>query len=117
MLTKVQTMDKTPKKNRRKIIIEGVTEEGKTFRPSDWAERVSGNLSTFKNHRIYYSPLLKPSYKGGNRCLVLDPLLKESNPTLFEHILEFAKHNKLKIGEKEENNKHHDQGETKHEKE
>ena len=38
--------DKKPKK----IIIEGVTTEGKKFRPSDWAERMSGSLSTFKNH-------------------------------------------------------------------
>jgi hypothetical protein len=85
------------KPKKPKIIIEGVTAEGKTFRPSDWAERVSGNLSTFKNHRIYYSPLLKPSYQGGNRCVILDPELKETNPELYHHILNFAKSNKLKI--------------------
>ena len=85
-----------------KIIIEGVTEEGKTFRPSDWAERVSGNLSTFKNHRIYYSPLLRPSYKDGNRCVILDPALKETNPKLYEYILNFAKANKLKICDENE---------------
>lgn len=96
-------MDKKPKKKKRKIIIEGITEEGKVFRPRDWAERVSGNLSTFKNHRIYYSPLLIPSYKGGNRCIVLDPELKETNPTLYEHILDFAKDNNLKMGENEDN--------------
>lgn len=80
-----------------KIIIEGVTEDGRKFRPSDWAERVSGNLSTFKNHRIYYSPLLHPSFKEGARCVVLDPSLKDSNPALYEHILNFARKNKLKI--------------------
>ena len=95
----------TDEKKPSKIIIEGVTEEGETFRPSDWAERVSGNLSTFKNHRIYYSPLLRPSYRGGNRCVVLDEKLKETNPELYKHILDFAKQNKLKIcGEDEENN-------------
>lgn len=109
-------MDKKPKKKKRKIIIEGVTEEGTIFRPRDWAERVSGNLSTFKNHRIYYSPLLRPSYKGGNRCIVLDPALKESNPTLYEHILDFAKDNKLKVGEKEEENHRLEDGEQENEK-
>ena len=80
-----------------KIIIEGVTESGETFRPSDWAERMSGNLSTFERHRIKYSPLLQPSTKNGHRCVVLDPKLKESNPELYQSILQFAKSNQLKI--------------------
>lgn len=96
----------TDEKKPKKIVIEGVTTEGKKFRPSDWAERMSGSLSTFKNHRIYYSPLLRPSYKGGNRCVVLDPSLEKTNPELYEHILEFARQNKLKIcGEEDEDDK------------
>lgn len=91
------------KKKPKRIIIEGVTEEGQKFRPSDWAERVSGQLSTFKNHRIYYSPMLRPSTKSGNRCVVLDEKLKETNPTLYNQILNFAKTNRLKIcGEDDE---------------
>jgi hypothetical protein len=85
-----------------KIIITGVTEDGEQFRPSDWAERVSGTLSTFRNHRIYYSPLLKPTVQNETKCVVLDKSLKESNPKLYEHILEFARENKLKICGEEE---------------
>lgn len=80
-----------------KIIIEGVTESGEQFRPSDWAERMSGQLSTFHKHRIKYSPLLQPSMKNGHKCVILDPNLKESNPELYESILKFAKSNQLKI--------------------
>lgn len=80
-----------------KIIIEGVTESGETFRPSNWADRMSGQLSTFRKHRIKYSPLLKPSMKDGHKCVVLDPNLKESNPELYDSILNFAKTNNLKI--------------------
>lgn len=80
-----------------KIIIEGVTDTGETFRPADWAERMSGQLSTFHKRRIHYSPLLQPSMKDGRKCVLLDPTLKESNPELYESILEFAKKNKLKI--------------------
>lgn len=87
----------SPQTPQPKIIIEGVTEKGEKFRPSDWAERVTGNLSTFKNHRIYYSPMLRPSYKEGNRCVILDPELKNTHPALYQHILDFAKSNKLKI--------------------
>ena len=92
--------DNTQKPNEpKKIIIEGVTEEGKQFRPSDWAERMSGSLCTFRNHRIVYSPLLQPMVKGGNKCVLLDPALKETNPELYESILEFAHTNKLKVDE------------------
>ncbi len=80
-----------------KIVIEGITADGKQFRPSDWAERMSGALSTFVDHRIHYSPLLKPSFKNGNKCVIVSPELKESNPKLYQHVLEFAKENNLKI--------------------
>ena len=86
----------------KKIVIQGITESGEQFRPSDWAERVSGNLSTFRNHRIYYSPLLQPTIKDGNKCILLDPSLQESNPILYQSILDFAHENKLKICNEEE---------------
>ena len=80
------------------IIIEGVTEEGDQFRPSDWAERVSGPLATFHNQRIIYSPLLKPGVKDGNKCVYVNEELKTKNPELYEELLNFAKKNKLKVG-------------------
>lgn len=85
-----------------KIIIEGVTQSGETFRPSDWAERMSGRLSTFHKHRIKYSPLLQPSTKDGHKCVLLDPKLKESNPQLYQSILDFANNNQLKICREDE---------------
>lgn len=87
-----------------KIVIEGVTHQGKVFRPSNWAERMSGTMATFANRRIRYSPLLQPSInEEGYKCIVLDPALKESNPKLYHTILGFARNNDLKIcGEEEE---------------
>lgn len=90
-------------KKSKKIVIEGVTKEGKQFRPSDWAERMSGTLATFRNHRIYYSPLLQPSVnKEGYKCILLDPSLKTSNPALYQSILEFAQINNLNICQDQE---------------
>lgn len=88
----------------KKIVIEGITTQGKTFRPSDWAERMSGTMASFKNSRIHYSPLLQPSVNHeGYKCVLLDPKLKESSPQVYQSILEFAKANHLKIcGEDEE---------------
>lgn len=82
----------------KKIVIEGVTQQGKPFRPSDWAERMSGTLASFKNSRIHYSPLLQPSVNHeGYKCVLLDPKLKESSPQVYQAILDFAKTNNLKI--------------------
>ena len=86
----------------KKIIIQGVTQDGKQFRPSDWAERMSGNLSTFRNRRILYSPMLQPIVKDGLKCVQLDPSLRESNPELYESILEFAQSNDLKVDKGDE---------------
>jgi len=84
--------------DKKKIIIEGVTNEGKQFRPSDWADRMSGQLATVRNRRIVYSPLLQPSVNSeGYKCVVLDPALKQSNPVLYDAILKFAESNNLKI--------------------
>lgn len=92
------------KPKNKPIIIEGVTTQGKEFRPSDWAERMSGSLASFKNSRIHYSPLLQPSINHeGYKCVLLDPKLKESSPQVYQSILDFAKANNLKIcGDKEE---------------
>ena len=82
----------------KKIVIEGVTRQGKTFRPSDWAQRMSGSLASFKNNRIYYSPLLQPSVNSeGYHCILLDPKLKESSPQMYQSILDFAQNNNLRI--------------------
>ena len=89
-------------KESEKIIIQGVTEDGEKFRPSDWAERMSGQLSTLKKRRIQYSPLLKPTVQDGHKCVVLDPKLRESNPRLYDSIMEFAKTNHLKICKNED---------------
>ncbi len=80
-----------------KIIIQGITQSGEVFRPSDWAERMSGGLSTFHKHRMRYSPLLQPSTHEGNKCILLDPELKNLNPELYQSVLDFAENNNLQI--------------------
>ena len=82
----------------KKIIIEGITENGRKFRPSDWAERMSGALSTFgRDHRIQYSPLLQPMTVKGVKCVAVDPRLKESAPEMFAYIMRWANANHLNV--------------------
>lgn len=85
-------------KKNKCILIEGITQKGKRFRPSDWAERISGRLATFKNRRIHYSPMLQPTInKDGLKCIQIDPRLEEFKPELYQSLIKFAKNNELKL--------------------
>lgn len=83
-----------------KIIIEGVTEDGRAFRPSDWIERISGSLSTFgADRRIRYSRYLQPQMLEGKKCLAVDPGLRETNPAAFKFLMDFARGNRLRVND------------------
>jgi hypothetical protein len=96
-------MSSDPKKPQKKIIIEGVTDKGESFRPADWAERMSGSLSTFRDRRVIYSPLLQPAVRNGQKCVVVDQELAETHPELYKYVLSFAEENHLKMQEEGEN--------------
>lgn len=81
-----------------KIIIKGMTEDGRKFRPSDWAERMCGALCTFgRDHRINYSPLLHPTTIDGIKCIEVDVRVEENNPEMFSYIMGFARSNQLSV--------------------
>jgi len=88
----------------KKIVIEGITHNGRTFRPSDWAERMSGALSTFgRDHRIQYSPMMQPMTLNGIKCISIDPSMEESYPEMFSYIMQWVDANHLKIIEVDSN--------------
>lgn len=79
----------------KKTIIEGITEDGERFRPSNWAEMMAGTL---QDGRLKYSPLLKPIMNAeGYSCVSIDHSLKDTDPQLYNHILRFAAMNRLRI--------------------
>ena len=88
----------------KRIIIEGTTQGGRKFRPSDWAERMSGALSTFgPDQRIRYSPLLQPTTINGIKCIVIDPGMQDQFPEMYAYIMGWANKNELVVSEKEVN--------------
>src|SRR5260221_11935354 len=79
------------------FIIQGVTLDGKPFRPSDWAERLCGVMSAFGgDHRMQYSPFVHPVTASGGRCVVVDVRLEEIEPMAYRFLMGFAKDNELK---------------------
>ena len=79
------------------FVIQGVTLDGKSFRPSDWAERLCGVMSAFgADNRMQYSPYVHPVTAAGIRCVVVDVRLEEIEPMAYRFLLSFAKENELK---------------------
>ena len=80
------------------FVIQGVTLEGKPFRPSDWAERLCGVMSAFGgDHRMQYSPFVHPVSANGVRCVVVDTRLESIEPMAYRFLLSFAKDNELQV--------------------
>jgi hypothetical protein len=84
----------------RDIIIKGITLAGKPFRPGDWAERLSGVLSSFGvDNRMSYSPYVRPITLNGVKCVAVDKALKEIEPQGFRFLMGFAQDNELQVAE------------------
>ncbi|WP_029407764.1 DUF3579 domain-containing protein [Thiomicrorhabdus sp. Milos-T2] len=80
-----------------KYIIQGVTEDGRKFRPSDWIDRISSMGATYEMQRLVYSDMLHPELYDGQKCLIIDMALEEKNPGMFQYVMNFVKSNKLQM--------------------
>ncbi|UOP04313.1 GNAT family N-acetyltransferase [Conchiformibius kuhniae] len=84
--------------NPEEIIIHGTTGKGKVFRPSDWAERLCGILSSFnKDNRLSYHEWVRPVLLDKIRCVAIAPKLEEINPGMFRFLMDFANDNNLRV--------------------
>ncbi|QEY24149.1 GNAT family N-acetyltransferase [Neisseria animalis] len=84
--------------NPYEVVIHGTTNKGKVFRPSDWAERLCGILSSFdKNNRLSYSQWVRPILVDKVRCVAVDKKLEADNPAMFRFLMDFAADNDLRV--------------------
>jgi len=96
-----------PSAKPREFIIQGVTLEGRTFRPSDWAERLASAMSCFRPEGsvggigafIGYSPLCVPTVVGSVKCVIVNEALKAVEPMAWDFVMNFARDNQLQLGE------------------
>jgi hypothetical protein len=93
--------NKTPAKE---FIILGLTQEGKQFRPSDWAERLCGVMSRFRppgtagrHAHLQYSPYVFPTLIDGVRSVAVNGALRDLEPLAYHFVVNFAKDNNLQI--------------------
>lgn len=80
------------------VVIRGVTTHGRTFRPSDWAERLASVASHVgRDNRLNYSPSVRPVTRDGIRCVVINLALELEDFRLYRFLLDFAKQNDLEV--------------------
>lgn len=88
----------------REFFIQGVTSDGKPFRPSDWAERLCGVMACFRpegsggpHAHLRYSPYVRPTLLAGIKSVVVNEDLRSIEPLAYHFVLDFAKDNDLQI--------------------
>ncbi len=94
-----------PLSQAKEVFIQGITKDGKTFRPSDWAERLAGVMSQFRpdggggDSHLSYSPWCLPTNLGQIKCVVVHPDLRDAEPMAWDFVMNFAKDNGLVVTE------------------
>jgi len=93
----------------REFFIQGITLAGKPFRPSDWAERLAGALSSFRpktaqfgagiGAHIGYSPFCVPRVIDGTKCVIVSEALRDLEPMAWDFVMHFARDNELQVVE------------------
>jgi hypothetical protein len=96
--------DHSRKPPAREFFIQGITHDGRPFRPSDWAERLCGVMSQFRpegararHAHLQYSPYVRPTILGGVKSVVVNEELRKLEPLAYHFVLDFAKDNNLQI--------------------
>lgn len=86
------------------FFIQGLTSDGRQFRPSDWAERLCGVMSCFRpegsggpHAHLRYSPYVRPTVLGGVKSVIVNEGLREIEPLAYHFVINFAKDNDLQI--------------------
>ncbi len=85
------------------FVILGLTLDGKTFRPTDWAERLAGVMSQFRpggpqpGSHLGYSPWCVPGVREGTKCVVVHHDLRDEEVLAWDFCVNFARDNELQV--------------------
>ena len=89
----------------KEVFILGQTRDGRTFRPSDWAERLAGVMSSYRpggahpGSHLSYSPWCIPTVIDGVKAVVVNSELRNLEPMAWDFVMNFAKDNNLQVAE------------------
>ena len=87
----------------KEVFILGITQAGRVFRPSDWAERLAGVMSQFRpggpqpGSHLGYSPWCVPTAFGDVKCVIVNRDLRGYEVMAWDFCMNFAKDNDLQV--------------------
>lgn len=99
--------DPMSSRSAREVFIQGITQDGRAFRPSDWSERLAGAMSSFRpggtrggiGRHIGYSPYCVPRVINGVKCVIVNEALRDLEPMAWDFVMNFARDNGLQVTE------------------
>ena len=82
----------------------GKTNDGKRFRPSDWAERLCGVMSAYQpgsaiGRHLTYFPWVMPAQLDGVKCVKVNARIYGHEPLAYRFLRKFAADNDLVVVE------------------
>lgn len=87
----------------RSFVILGQTAPGRTFRPSDWADRICGVMAAYRpgpkraQSHLSFSPYVMPGVRGDVRAVFVDGRLNQIEPMAYTFMVGFARDNGLMV--------------------
>ena len=80
---------------------------GRSFRPSDWAERLANALACFRpgggaggiGAYIGYSPYCVPTVDAGVKAVMVNEALRDIEPIAWDFVMNVARDNGLRMTE------------------
>lgn len=86
------------------LLILGITTDGKTFRPSDWAQRLAAAATIDCDYcgpskQLPCNPMVRVVTQDGVQGVWVSQALAERDARLYEFVLRFAEMNKLVVRE------------------
>ena len=89
----------------QEILIQGITGAGRTFRPTNWAERLAGVMSQYRpqaanlGDHLHYSPWCYPVMRDKVNSVVVNRAMQQQYPEAWAYIENFARDNDLQVTE------------------
>jgi len=88
------------------FFILGMTNKGRQFRPSDWAEQLCGVMAAYcpgpgtgggPNAHLKFSPYVYPTVVNGTKAVVVNRKLQQIEPMAYHFVCSFAKDNDMQV--------------------
>ncbi len=75
-------------------------ETGEAFDPTVWIESLASILASFlADPRLRYAQGVQPNVVDGEMCLLVATWLASTDPAAYDHVMEFARANQVRVQE------------------